>query len=845
MAKYSAIAATALPTTKRAMSILMLLACAAPFLARADSTIFSSDVIAIDPTSLVIADNSTSVTLQIALKQAPQCDASLFLQSENAMFDNCVLNFDANSYNVSQSVMVIPKPFTPAMVDGAANSTGPLTLPMSIKYVGCAGDDNYGKEVDIPITMNPGPVGVCSVLGDPHYQMFDQQVMYHFQGQGDFYLVKSEQLTIQSRQSACFTQASCIRTLAVRYGDSVFIIDPTKNGQDALQWVAQTNGVQSSYTEANAVQSFNFALAGGSTLKLDINQPGTATAWINVYLTLASHFASQVTGLCGTFDYNPTNDFTDASGTVHDMATAYTDSTNDMFNVQPGFNQTQLAQFANSWVVPDDDNIFNCLGNCPAVQPTPLNINVHQCRFPVIPAVPPPAPAQYGADASGSAMVANGTPSVVANMFNPVFVNLIPNGYLKTLGTVFDNQPILMPPPIIMPSTPEFDVDAAAARCDDVITRKPECDPYVTVSPLVDMCQSDIKGAMGANSSFPDVVYQMYNLAYATACARGLSLRCSDPRSHIAHAARRLEAKLRFGYSPCDPNCGKCTDRGCLQCVDSTNFMVSSGVCVPNLPPLSTTDSSSTTTTADSTTTYATTTDSTTTDSTTTDSSTTGSTTYATTTDSSSTTSTTSTTDSTTTDATTTYATTTDSTTTTTESSTATTTTTTDSVNPSAPTYSVGGSVTTTTDDSSSTTTDSDSPTDAPGPYDSDNGDSGNVDGSQTTTDGATTTTKSATTTAKSTTTTTTTDSSAPSQDAGPYDPNSDNGAPAYVDDGSDNGSGNGNSTSGIDDSSNGTSTTNDSSAAYIAASNVKQSGATAIAGHAGLLVAAILMASI
>ncbi|KAL7746468.1 hypothetical protein RI367_008223 [Sorochytrium milnesiophthora] len=477
--------------------------------------------------------------MTIALNVQPTCDGTIYLQADRVQLDKCMLTFSHDSYRNAQTVRIISPP-----------SLDANDVQIVVKYVGCPGDAQYGREVSIPLNGINNHVGTCTVLGDPHFTTFDRSTYpaLTFMGYGPYYYVKSPALTIQAQQEPCSGTASCIIRLGVRLGNAAFLVDSDRSGQNALQWLNRNSGVQSTFSSSDGIDHFHFDLAGGSSMDLDVF-PGHGRRNINMYLHLSSHLRDKVHGLCGRWDGNPDNDFTGSAGHVYPAEHLV-----NIGQTNPYAASSALKTYGESWRIPSSDNYFGCLGQCESIRgPSSLNADYNQCHWPYIPP-PPPGVKDYKA----------------------------PQGHFVIQGVDYDHTvpppPVATTGPSTQPPATAAQIQAAADRCQVMITGDATCAPYTNLDSLRRSCRSDISVS---NATDPATVYRMYNLAYATACSRALRLQKTHGSKLVALMASSKERALGFGDHDCDSRCAKCTDRGCTVCTDADNYHVNAGRCVP------------------------------------------------------------------------------------------------------------------------------------------------------------------------------------------------------------------------------------------------------------------------
>uniref|UniRef100_A0A665VKH1 SCO-spondin n=1 Tax=Echeneis naucrates TaxID=173247 RepID=A0A665VKH1_ECHNA len=167
----------------------------------------------------------------------------------------------------------------------------------------------------------------CMSWGGAHYRTFDKK-HFHFQGSCTYLLASSTDGTWAVYIStACDGRGGCRKALRMMLGlDLVSVLRrnltlnnlPVPNGEPVFQ-----NGVSVRW-----LGDFVFVESGlGVKVKFDLVNA--------VYLTVTAEHLAATRGLCGVYNNNANDDFTTMSGTVSQFA----------------------ASFANSWKVPDQQNV--------------------------------------------------------------------------------------------------------------------------------------------------------------------------------------------------------------------------------------------------------------------------------------------------------------------------------------------------------------------------------------------------------------------------------------------------------------------------------------------------------
>jgi len=210
--------------------------------------------------------------------------------------------------------------------------------------------DSYGLQDSRCMTLRIAS-SICTSTGDPHFDTFDDNY-YSFQGTGDFYLVSSANLTVQSRYQPCDSGSSVTCNWGVGVTTPTLTISLiwfpglylTINGNKASTY----NTVLLPGKAGNVVFDNN---TGYSDLSMNINifaQQLQITVDIydiysNVAVGLFGGYGNKVRGMCGTFSNNPNDDFALPNGTI--ISTNPTDD--------------QINQFGELWRVLEVDGAFD------------------------------------------------------------------------------------------------------------------------------------------------------------------------------------------------------------------------------------------------------------------------------------------------------------------------------------------------------------------------------------------------------------------------------------------------------------------------------------------------------
>lgn len=161
----------------------------------------------------------------------------------------------------------------------------------------------------------------CQGFGAAHYTTFDG-AGYTFGTYGEFYLMKSNQITVQVRQIPCMSGSYCISSVAVKTGSVSLVVRASHDGTGrALVWF---NRELTEKTTLDLTNGFRFQKISPQAYEI-INKPaGTISLTVNTWqkflsfeMSSISQYCTVPSGLCSSCDSIIENDFTNSTGTAY------------------------------------------------------------------------------------------------------------------------------------------------------------------------------------------------------------------------------------------------------------------------------------------------------------------------------------------------------------------------------------------------------------------------------------------------------------------------------------------------------------------------------------------------
>ncbi|KAK2139976.1 hypothetical protein LSH36_1523g00037 [Paralvinella palmiformis] len=237
-------------------------------------------------------------------------------------------------------------------------SSKPMSVILRVNVDGLPGTAFRRFQSDsITIFVHDQMPGICRISFDPWIKTFDRSTSYSAMQQGYFVYVRSNSIRkfeIQGRHFPCTKNGTSGCSVAcaviVREGKHVFAIDTCNENKEihvlklTINNRRQVNEIEiiqrniPVQTTTNSARSeYMIKTAGGARVVATAYQRG-----IDIQITLSARDYRKTSGLCGTFDNNPSNDFIPKN-----EITSINDSDSGEFN-----------QFIESWRISKEQSLF-------------------------------------------------------------------------------------------------------------------------------------------------------------------------------------------------------------------------------------------------------------------------------------------------------------------------------------------------------------------------------------------------------------------------------------------------------------------------------------------------------
>jgi hypothetical protein len=288
--------------------------------------------ITLNPATFTVNDHEPA-KVKIKLNDNPgNTPVAVFLEADGVLFDKCRLDFNGQNFGTEQEVTIFPK---------AAFEQNTENTSIFGARLAWANNANHNKVQSMTFKRIVRNGRVCQANGDPHYVSFDKKAFDYYKNCFKAYwMMKSDTLAVLSQHGPWIGNANnAVNTaIAVAYGDTVYIIDANKKGDARISRIsASDKGIQLvTKKTGNEYTDIQLLMSDGAQVKLSVQDNGANGSYMNVNVVIPAIYWQRTSGLCGTYDDNPNNDFTKSDGTITGNG----------------------DEFGASWLLTDPDNVF-------------------------------------------------------------------------------------------------------------------------------------------------------------------------------------------------------------------------------------------------------------------------------------------------------------------------------------------------------------------------------------------------------------------------------------------------------------------------------------------------------
>ncbi|KAJ3255009.1 hypothetical protein HK103_006711 [Boothiomyces macroporosus] len=513
-----------------------------------------------DPPILNLQDTVLGSSFRTRMLKKPTSNVKVYFEAPGLTFSDCFVDISVDTFDQWKQITVAG-----VSVFEQRNAAG-------FNITARAFVDQTFVDHELVCNRIVAPAGTCTSIGDPHFTTLNGLTYSQF-GNGVFHLAQHEHLSIQAAQGFCFgNTVTCNQAIAIRYGSSIIALDTRVAGNifNMAEITKNVDGI--AYQNPNTANAAHtVTLPCGSVIQLIVNNDNKGNKWIDFTLHLAAGYDS-IGGLCNRPSGN-------AQGLILRDGTSVA--------------VTAFDQFANSWKVTDDENLF--MGKYkPSV---PAIVGVHAaCTLPQVvvevvvekpiivlpPYVPPVLPAtttkvpsitttavytttttttlsQTTTDAPKATTTVGNSANLITTTSIPPAATAtdLPKAITTVLTLTTSNVITPAPQPTVAP--PADYLKDIKEHCQKIFTI-PGCSELVNADSYIQSC---IKDAIAAGSM---VFAEPARMIFMSHCKQTSNYMVKDYDDKAVQKAQAIQQQTGLNQHNCPANCngnGVCGDNGC------------------------------------------------------------------------------------------------------------------------------------------------------------------------------------------------------------------------------------------------------------------------------------------
>ncbi|KAJ3188028.1 hypothetical protein HDU85_006421 [Gaertneriomyces sp. JEL0708] len=334
------------------------------------SSVFAQepDYLEFDPPGIDITDLKAFSDFQVRLKAPPNGTAVVYWETPGLKSTQCTTTWTTEDWNIFKPVRVQPLKQYSKVGEETYKITAQCDAPTEPYHTG---------RQFYPVKRTYVPAVDCTILDDPHFKTFGG-TRFDYQTTSTFYAIKSDMLTVEMSQFICVANpadpaasGSCTNGVAIRYGQAIVIVNVNEANQLTINQVSDTVEGLEITQGADSVTAVIKIPADETEITMTGLGWLANMDWINTVIRIGGTYLNQVGGLCNV----------------------YTGKPDDGLECSNGVKTTSPKIFGDSWIVPENDDIFKCGAKCVGGKGGNTNTGDGKiCKIPL--PFPPPAPEQ-------------------------------------------------------------------------------------------------------------------------------------------------------------------------------------------------------------------------------------------------------------------------------------------------------------------------------------------------------------------------------------------------------------------------------------------------------------------
>lgn len=243
----------------------------------------------------------------VKLNTAPAADVTVTFENHGyaqAKLSSCSLTFTPENWMTPVPVFLVSNP----------TFGDKLTAEFNVDVKSTSADEEYNDNFQaVSIKTTSARSGTCTSWGDPHIISTDQ-TFWDFFGQGDFYLLRdpSGELVVQTRQLPCARSVTCNFGVVIKWQSTVVAFH-IHEARPIMKMRSEVIAPGFTIIQKDA-STYVLVTSGGAEVEVKVDFwrggfDGNGVHYLNMKIQVpASMYKKPISGLCGSFDDDASND---------------------------------------------------------------------------------------------------------------------------------------------------------------------------------------------------------------------------------------------------------------------------------------------------------------------------------------------------------------------------------------------------------------------------------------------------------------------------------------------------------------------------------------------------------